>query len=578
MVRHISEGAGSGEQGTGKAKLRTLFSGSRLSTLDSRPTPRGITLVEMLIAMAITLIMMGAVVTLFANVSNSVRNRRAVIEMSGQLRHVRNVLQGDLEGATCPGLTWQRPEHNRGYIEIIEGSNHDMNPSMLTDGFNNPDDPELDPKLSFVPRNNLIMKDYDNDGEIGDGEDIRMHLQDEDSLFVNGQGVNGLGDADDVLMLTVRNEHEPFVGRVPAKVRLNANNAEPFDVDDATDAWSYDSVESPLAEVVWYAIENPVKDADGDGKNDTGNFFGEPGMRTIYRRTLLIAPWLNPYRYTDPNNGAVTDTFNYDGGNFVAQPGLLRILPDRVDEANVDQALAGLIAFQDRYDVSARIEFDPRLGSDGRWKIVANTLGDLTKRENRYEHYGYRPVAGKGRTTGREFPYAAESVGFDYTGTQADVAFVPDPEVAAATGLPSQNAQAWAYLVKLLTLSEKFVLSYAVDPLNLTNPQRRYASRPLAYVDQESVMVATARAMLNDDGAVIRVVHGLVPLWGDRRGEDVMLTNALAFDLRVYDPGAPLYLHAATGTVLEPSDPGWSIARRRYRRSQFWVRRPGGLR
>src|SRR4051794_29411021 len=79
------------------------------------------TLVEMLIAMAITLVMMGAVVTLFANISNSVKNRRATIEMSGQLRRVRNALQQDLQGATCPGVTWQRPEANHGYIEIIEG-------------------------------------------------------------------------------------------------------------------------------------------------------------------------------------------------------------------------------------------------------------------------------------------------------------------------------------------------------------------------------------------------------------------------------------------------------------------------
>ena len=75
----------------------------------------------MLVAMAITLVMMAAVVTLFANVSDSVRNRRATVEMSSQIRHVRNVLQQDLEGATCPGLPWQRPESNHGYIEIIEG-------------------------------------------------------------------------------------------------------------------------------------------------------------------------------------------------------------------------------------------------------------------------------------------------------------------------------------------------------------------------------------------------------------------------------------------------------------------------
>ena len=41
----------------------------------------GFTLIEMLVAMAITLVMMGAVVTLFANISNSVRNRRATTEM-----------------------------------------------------------------------------------------------------------------------------------------------------------------------------------------------------------------------------------------------------------------------------------------------------------------------------------------------------------------------------------------------------------------------------------------------------------------------------------------------------------------
>src|SRR3954466_11078753 len=85
----------------------------------------GFTLIEMLIAMAITLVMMGAVVTLFANISNGVRNRRATIEMSTQLRHVRNTLQQDLQGATCPGVTWQRPESNHGYIEIIEGLNRE---------------------------------------------------------------------------------------------------------------------------------------------------------------------------------------------------------------------------------------------------------------------------------------------------------------------------------------------------------------------------------------------------------------------------------------------------------------------
>ncbi len=90
----------------------------------------GITLVEMLIAMAITLLMMAAVVTLFANISSSVSKRRATIEMSTQMQQVRAMLQRDLAGATCPAVPWQRPESNHGYIELIEGPQSDANPSQ----------------------------------------------------------------------------------------------------------------------------------------------------------------------------------------------------------------------------------------------------------------------------------------------------------------------------------------------------------------------------------------------------------------------------------------------------------------
>ena len=166
----------------------------------------------MLVAMAITLVMMGAVVTLFANISNSVRNRRATTEMSGQLRHVRNVLQQDLQGATCPGVTWQRSEANHGYIEIIEGQYREGYATNLIDADPNssrsvtwpptPINPEIDHKVSTLPSSNLPFNDPNWATDAG-----------------------GLGDADDILMLTVRNEHEPFNGRAPTNVRLNATSA-----------------------------------------------------------------------------------------------------------------------------------------------------------------------------------------------------------------------------------------------------------------------------------------------------------------------------------------------------------------
>ena len=63
-------------------------------------------------------------------------------------------------------------------------------------------------------------------------------------------------------------------------------------------------------------------------------------------------------------------------------------------------------------------------------------------------------------------------------------------------------------------------------------------------------------AMLNDVGQVVRVVHGPVPLWGARRGEDVMMTDVLAFDVRVYDPGAPLFGYRYQGGL--DSKPYWN--------------------
>ena len=72
--------------------------------------------------MAITLIMMAAVVTLFANISNSVRNRRAVVELSGQIRHVRNVLQRDLQAPPARASPGSDPKTTGATSKSSKGS------------------------------------------------------------------------------------------------------------------------------------------------------------------------------------------------------------------------------------------------------------------------------------------------------------------------------------------------------------------------------------------------------------------------------------------------------------------------
>ena len=83
---------------------------------------RGVTLIELMVSLAITLIMMGAVVTLFANMTTTVNDSRAVINMSDRLRLARDTLQADLEGHTAPGVPYISPDADGGFMEFIRGA------------------------------------------------------------------------------------------------------------------------------------------------------------------------------------------------------------------------------------------------------------------------------------------------------------------------------------------------------------------------------------------------------------------------------------------------------------------------
>ena len=81
----------------------------------------GLTLVEMLVSMAITLIMLFAIVTIFSWMGKGVNAGRATIELSSQLRQGTNLLQQDLDGLTAATLPWADDDAAPGYFEYIEG-------------------------------------------------------------------------------------------------------------------------------------------------------------------------------------------------------------------------------------------------------------------------------------------------------------------------------------------------------------------------------------------------------------------------------------------------------------------------
>jgi type II secretory pathway component PulJ len=83
----------------------------------------GYTLIEILVATALTLIMIVAVVEIFGLLGDSVSTSRATLEMTDRLRSAAAILQADLAGVTVTMLPPRRPEADEGYFELIEGPN-----------------------------------------------------------------------------------------------------------------------------------------------------------------------------------------------------------------------------------------------------------------------------------------------------------------------------------------------------------------------------------------------------------------------------------------------------------------------
>jgi prepilin-type N-terminal cleavage/methylation domain-containing protein len=83
---------------------------------------RGFTLVEMLVATAVTLLLIAGLAQVFQFMGDTVAIHRSSIELAGRVRAVSLRLQRDLEGLTVP----VRPiAQGQGYFEYIEGSQHD---------------------------------------------------------------------------------------------------------------------------------------------------------------------------------------------------------------------------------------------------------------------------------------------------------------------------------------------------------------------------------------------------------------------------------------------------------------------
>jgi prepilin-type N-terminal cleavage/methylation domain-containing protein len=419
---------------------------------------RGFTIIEILVAVTITLILMGAVVQVFVWVSTGISDARGTLEMQDRLRSTANRLQKDLQGVTVPMIPPRSPENEEGYFEYTEGPMTDWRTGS-----------------AGVPRL-PVNTEPPND------PDFRAN-----SAFTHDFSV---GDVDDMLMFTTRSEDRPFTGRYT----IQSRNPEYPANDPIVRNVHVMTANSPVAEVAWFMRG-----------------------RTLYRRQLLVAPHL-----TIQNIGG-------SGGSN----GLYRY-----------------------FDISVR----PRsmnlgTGSSPDLTPVANSLGDLTKPENRFCHWRYT-----GRTQ-PEYPHHPWGE-YYWSGT------LTWPWLRL--GLPimaecASNASLWPACDSLSYVTKQALRSRLTLDASTSNPVYQFDAwrRPCPY---ENVHPMTGSVLLfyNPDTEAQQARNFRVT-------DDVILTNCIGFDVKAWDPGAPIYRTTlpAYGTTpardvtISPSDPGYLEAIRR---------------
>jgi prepilin-type N-terminal cleavage/methylation domain-containing protein len=437
------------------------------------------TLIEMMVAMAVTLLLMAALGRGFAFIGETIRDSRAQVELTNELRDITNRLQTDLASCTVSLQPCLTPNEPAGYFMYSEGPLTDATSSLFL-------------------------------SEIVDGSVETPHSR--------------YGDYDDYIAFTaVAAGDNWFTGKVPRFVldqkTAQFNNVAYNPTNFGGNPWDPVVIQSKYAEIVYFASPDYVREQLPTGINPI-DFDGNslPDNIRLHRRVLLIRPDLNV-------NGAITNRdFTINGVSYPFMradqwPSITAGTNETVTAAAApiwgDAWIYGMAGVHQQCDLSLRRVLDAN-GLPTR-AVAANSLSDLSLPHNRFGHVRVPPtVAGLPN---------------DET-TMPILALGPPPPVLNSVS--------------------------AVDGVRLAPPISGVNASVVITPNLMSGFIRPEFVLGNN------FTHRFSPedAWGlERSGEDVIATNALALDVKIFDRNAAM-LTTLRGQTVRASDPGYREALR----------------
>lgn len=507
------------------------------------------TLVELLVAMAITLLLMAALGKAFATIGKTMKEGRSKVSLSSKLRGLSFRLRTDLRTRTVEARPPLKHDSGRGYLTYYEGPLTEHTWGLYcADAFRTTDGGQ---KISSTDPQFLSMNRSST---------TRRHSR--------------FGDIDDYIAFTAEAPGDQwFTGKVPAYLVNDAivdNPVTPLD-----ERMEPTIIRSKFAEIIIWATPTWSVDPATSSLVTAGTTRGMPqyvdenndlipDQVTLHQRVLLIRPDLNvpgTIPGASPLDSFPSDYLRPIGG--VGAPGnvppvLQRIYPignttgpyyaGYVNAASATSPtamlnshwLVGMAPIHHFFDLSLRRIVHEVTGEPTGY-VAANSLTDLVQPHNRFAHVRY---------PGRFFGRGSFPMGIDYATSMPLLAMAwndtiltwnpMDPRDPTSAAAPPWFPTSYPYPNTINTVSgvrSTLFNGWLLPHFSLGNPATRPA--PPGTPDTDDWLRGY---LLNPD-----------PRW-DRTGEDIIGTNVLSFDIKGYDENAPIFL--TSGLDGEPGVAG----------------------